>query len=293
MNYLNAYELLISPFADFSFMRQALVGCLALSLGSAPIGLFLVLRRMSLMGDAMSHAVLPGAAIGFMCAGLSLPAMGLGGFAAGLLVALLAGLATRFTSLKEDASFAAFYLMSLAFGVLLVSKHGSNIDLMHILFGSVLAVDAPALLLIGGITSLTLLTLAIIYRPLVLEGIDPFFLRTVSQRTGGWHLIFLSLVVLNLVAGFQTLGTLMAVGLMMLPAISARLWSNKIGLMLLISTGIALFSSISGLLLSYHLELASGPAIILMAGCVYLISIVFGNVGGVIPRYVRLKHYRR
>ena len=292
MNYLNAYELLISPFADFSFMRQALVGCLALSLGSAPIGLFLVLRRMSLMGDAMSHAVLPGAAIGFMCAGLSLPAMGLGGFAAGLLVALLAGLATRFTSLKEDASFAAFYLMSLAFGVLLVSKHGSNIDLMHILFGSVLAVDAPALLLIGGITSLTLLTLAIIYRPLVLEGIDPFFLRTVSQRTGGWHLIFLSLVVLNLVAGFQTLGTLMAVGLMMLPAISARLWSNKIGLMLLISTGIALFSSISGLLLSYHLELASGPAIILMAGCVYLISIVFGNVGGVIPRYVRLKHYR-
>lgn len=293
MNYLNAYELLISPFADFSFMRQALVGCLALSLGSAPIGLFLVLRRMSLMGDAMSHAVLPGAAIGFMCAGLSLPAMGLGGFAAGLLVALLAGLATRFTSLKEDASFAAFYLMSLAFGVLLVSKHGSNIDLMHILFGSVLAVDAPALLLIGVITSLTLLTLAIIYRPLVLEGIDPFFLRTVSQRTGGWHLIFLSLVVLNLVAGFQTLGTLMAVGLMMLPAISARLWSNKIGLMLLISTGIALFSSISGLLLSYHLELASGPAIILMAGCVYLISIVFGNVGGVIPRYVRLKHYRR
>ena len=218
--------------------------------------------------------------------------MGLGGFAAGLLVALLAGLATRFTSLKEDASFAAFYLMSLAFGVLLVSKHGSNIDLMHILFGSVLAVDAPALLLIGGITSLTLLTLAIIYRPLVLEGIDPFFLRTVSQRTGGWHLIFLSLVVLNLVAGFQTLGTLMAVGLMMLPAISARLWSNKIGLMLLISTGIALFSSISGLLLSYHLELASGPAIILMAGCVYLISIVFGNAGGVIPRYVRLKHYR-
>ena len=128
MNYLNAYELLISPFADFSFMRQALVGCLALSLGSAPIGLFLVLRRMSLMGDAMSHAVLPGAAIGFMCAGLSLPAMGLGGFAAGLLVALLAGLATRFTSLKEDASFAAFYLMSLAFGVLLDSKHGSNID---------------------------------------------------------------------------------------------------------------------------------------------------------------------
>ena len=98
---LHLYDLLVAPFAEFAFMRRALVGRLALALGSGPIGLFLVMRRMSLMGDAMSHAVLPGAAVGFMMAGLSLPAMSIGGFFAGVLVALLAGLATRFTSIRR------------------------------------------------------------------------------------------------------------------------------------------------------------------------------------------------
>lgn len=97
------YDLLVSPFADFAFMRRALVGCVALALGSGPVGLFLVLRRMSLTGDAMSHAVLPGAALGFLWFGLSLPAMSAGGFVAGVVVAILAGLATRFSNLKEDA----------------------------------------------------------------------------------------------------------------------------------------------------------------------------------------------
>ena len=109
------------PFIEFSFMRRALVGCLALSLGAPPIGVFLMLRRMSLMGDAMSHAILPGAAIGFLVAGLSLPAMSLGGFVAGFAVALAAGLIARTTILREDASLAAFYLVSLALGVLIVS----------------------------------------------------------------------------------------------------------------------------------------------------------------------------
>ena len=108
---------LIDPFVDFAFMRRALVGCLALSLSAPPIGVFLMLRRMSLMGDAMSHAILPGAAIGYLLAGLSLFAMSLGGFAAGIAVALLAGLVARTTVLREDASLAAFYLCSLALGV--------------------------------------------------------------------------------------------------------------------------------------------------------------------------------
>ncbi|MDN0075565.1 metal ABC transporter permease [Crenobacter sp. SG2303] len=284
------YDLFVSPFADFAFMRRALAGCLALALGSGPIGLFLVMRRMSLMGDAMSHAVLPGAAVGFLLAGLSLPAMSLGGFVAGVLVALLAGLATRFTSLKEDASFAAFYLLSLALGVLLVSKSGSNVDLMHILFGSVLAVDQPALILVASVATVTLLLLSVIYRPLLLESLDPVFLRAVGSRGGFWHMLFLMLVVLNLVAGFQALGTLMAVGLMMLPAITARLWASSVGGMLATSIGVAFGSGVGGLLLSYHFELPSGPAIILLAGLVYLFSLLFGKVGGALPRYVRTRH---
>ncbi|MFC3627677.1 metal ABC transporter permease [Vogesella amnigena] len=287
---MTLHEMLISPFADFAFMRRALVGCLALALGSAPVGLLLVMRRMSLMGDAMSHAVLPGAAVGYLLAGLSLPAMSLGGFVAGVLVALLAGLATRYTEVKEDASFAGFYLLSLALGVLLVSKSGSNVDLMHLLFGSVLAVDDAAMLLVAAVASVTLLTLAAIYRPLLLESLDPVFMRAIGARGGVWHLLFLLLVVLNLVAGFQALGTLMSVGLMMLPAISARLWAASVGRMLLVALLIASLSAVGGLLLSFHAELPSGPAIILLAGLAYLFSMLLAPQGGLLPRLIRSRH---
>lgn len=284
------YTLLVQPFIEFGFMRRGLVGCLALALGCGPIGLFLVMRRMSLMGDALSHAVLPGAAIGFIFAGLSLPAMGLGGFVAGISVALIAGLVSRFTSVREDASFAAFYLLALSVGVLLVSKYGSNVDLIHILFGTVLAVDDAALLLVASIASLTLLTLAVIYRPLLLESYDPAFLQSVGVSGGGYHLIFLVLVVLNLVAGFQALGTLMAVGLMMLPAITARLWAQTVGGMLMTAITLALGSGLGGLLCSYHFDLPSGPAIILFAGTLYVLSLLLAPAGGVLPKLIRQRH---
>ena len=284
------YTLLVQPFVEFGFMRRALVGCLALALGCGPIGLFLVMRRMSLMGDALSHAVLPGAAVGFIFAGLSLPAMGLGGFIAGISVALIAGLVSRFTSVREDASFAAFYLLALSLGVLLVSRYGSNVDLIHLLFGTVLAVDDAALLLVACIATLTLLTLAVIYRPLLLESYDPAFLQSVGVSGGVYHLIFLVLVVLNLVAGFQALGTLMAVGLMMLPAITARLWAQTVGGMLMTAITLALGSGLGGLLCSYHFDLPSGPAIILFAGTLYVLSLLLAPAGGVLPKLIRQRH---
>src|SRR5689334_14013763 len=102
------YDALIAPFLEFEFMRRALAGVVALALGGAPIGVFLMLRRMSLVGDAMAHAILPGAAIGFLFSGLNLFAMTFGGLIAGFSVALLAGLVSRVTVIKEDASLAAF-----------------------------------------------------------------------------------------------------------------------------------------------------------------------------------------
>ena len=289
---MNVYELLIQPFAEFSFMRYALASVVFLAIGAAPVGVFLVMRRMSLIGDALSHAVLPGAAIGYMVAGLSLPAMSLGGFGAGMLMALLAGLVSRFTSLKEDANFAAFYLTSLAIGVVLVSKSGSSVDLLHLLFGSVLAVDLPALQLVAAVASLTVVALAIMYRPLMMESIEPLFLRAVNGKGGWWHISFLILVVMNLVAGFQALGTLMSVGLMILPAISARLWVRNMGMLLLVSALVALVCGIGGLLLSYYIEIPSGPAIILWCGAWYLISVIFGWEGGILLKWLRRgKHH--
>ena len=274
------WEILAQPFVDFDFMQRALVGCVAISIGATPVGVFLMLRRMSLTGDAMAHAILPGAAVGYLVAGLSLGAMTVGGLIAGMTVALLAGFVTRVTALREDASLAAFYLISLALGLLILSIRGSNVDLMHVLFGTVLALDDAALTLLCSIASITVFALAVLFRPLVLECVDPHFLRSVSGLSAMTHFTFLALVVLNLVGGFHALGTLMAVGIMILPAAASRFWAQGIGALIAIAISVAMLSSLSGLLLSYHFSLPSGPAIILVAGFAYVLSLFFGPVGG-------------
>jgi zinc/manganese transport system permease protein len=283
---------LLQPFTEFAFMRRALVATWALALGSAPIGCILVLRRMSLVGDAMAHAVLPGAAAGFLLAGLSLPAMSAGGFVAALAVALAAGWVTRATPQREDASFAAFYLIALALGVLLVSLRGSQVDLMHMLFGSVLAVDDFALWQIAGVASATLLLLAVMIRPLALESFDPGYLRSVGGPGALVHGGLLVLLVANLVSAFQALGTLMAVGLMMLPAAAARFWAASLLGMAAVAVLMGGVAGTLGLLLSYHAELPSGPCIVLVCGAGYVLSVLCGPRDGVLPRLLRRPRHR-
>ncbi|OZI50025.1 metal ABC transporter permease [Bordetella genomosp. 4] len=272
----------VAPFADYAFMRRALAGTSAAALGAAPLGVFLVLRRMSLMGDAMSHAILPGVAAGFLLSGLSLWAMLLGGLVTGLLVAVLAGVVARLTPLREDASFAAFYLISLGLGVLLVSMRGSNMDLLHVLFGTVLGLDDASLLLVTSVASVTLMAMALLYRLLVAECLDAGFLRACGGRGTLAHMAFLVLVVVNLVAGFQVMGTLMVVGMMMLPAAAARFWQPTVAGQIVLSAIFGIVSGLSGLLFSYHYNLPASPAIILAAGLAYLVSVACGPQGGLL-----------
>jgi zinc/manganese transport system permease protein len=284
------HDLLIAPFSEFDFMRRALAGVIILSLSAAPIGIFLMLRRMSLAGDVMAHAILPGAALGFLVAGLDLFAMTVGGIAAGVTVAVAAGLVARFTELKEDAALAAFYLVSLALGVTLISLKGSNVDLFRVLFGSVLALDNATLIVIASFSTFSLFALALIWRPLVLECVDPGFLRSVSGSGTAVHLLFLALVVLNLVAAFHALGTLLAVGMMMLPAAAARFWTQDVTRMAAISVLLGMVSGVSGLLVSFHFNLPTGPAVILAAGIFYALSVVLGPVGGLRKRLSPGRH---
>jgi zinc/manganese transport system permease protein len=276
------YDTLIAPFSEFEFMRRALAGIVALAFGAGPIGVFLMLRRMSLVGDAMAHAVLPGAEVGFLLSGLNLFAMAAGGLVAGFVVAVAAGLVARSTELKEDASLAAFFIISLALGVTIVSVKGTNIDLLHFLFGTVLALDDQTLILIAVNATVTVVGMAIIYRPLVLECVDPGFLRSVSGAGAPAHIAFLALLVVNLVSGFHALGTLLAVGIMILPAVTARFWARDITAMMLIAATSALFAGYAGLLVSYHSGVPSGPAVILVAGAIYAVSLLFGRVGGLV-----------
>jgi zinc/manganese transport system permease protein len=274
-------------------LRYALVAVWAVVLGAAPIGVFLMLRRMSLMGDIMSHAILPGVAVGYLVSGAaSLTAMTVGGFFAGLVVALLAGAVARWTLLHEDASLAGFYVISIALGVLILSAGDADEELVHLLFGDLWELQAANVLLLAAITSVTLIVLAIIWRPLVLECADPVYLRTLSRAGGPVHYIFLVLVMANLIAAFQALGTLLAVGIMMLPAVSARMWTKSLGSMVALSAAVALMSGTAGVLYAHHEGHEAAPAVVLAAGLFYVISLLFGTQGGLLRRLVRQRHLR-
>ncbi|MBR0653139.1 metal ABC transporter permease [Roseomonas terrae] len=285
------HDLLIAPFAEFGFLRRALVGCLALSVSAPVLGVFLVLRRMSLTADVLAHGALPGVAIAFLLAGFSAPFLWFGGLVAGLVVAVGAGALSRATGGREDATLAALYLLALGAGVAIISVGGGGgADITHILFGSVLGVDDPALLLMAGVATLTLLVLAFAWRPLVLECFDPSFAAAAGARGGAWHLVFQALVVLNVISAFQALGTLMAVGLMMLPAIAARHWARQVSGMAYAAVGIAVASSVAGLVLSYHADVPTGPAIVLIAGGAWAVSVLAGPVDGLLSRLLRRRH---
>lgn len=283
-------DLLFGPFVEFGFMRRALVGCLALAVAAPLLGVFLMLRRTSLTAEVLAHGVTPGIAAGFLIAGLSVPAMSLGGLVAGLAVAVGAGALSRATGGREDASLTALYLIALALGVTLVSLRGDTADLTHLLFGQVLGVDDPALLLMAGVATLTLPLLALAWRPLALECFDPGFAQAEGVRGGLWHALFLVLVVLNVLAAFQAMGTLMAVGLMMLPAVAARHWGRELSGLAYAAVGLAVLAAVFGLLASYHLDLPSGPAIVLTAGLLWVVSVVAGPVDGLLARWLARPH---
>lgn len=284
------WDIFVAPFVEDAALRRALVATLALGLSAGPVGIFLMLRRMSLAGDSLSHGVLPGVAVAYLLSGLAAIPMTIGGLVAGLVVALGSGFVTRVAKQREDISFAAFYLMSLALGVLLVSLRGEDLELEHVLFGDILHLSSDSLLVIGLTSTISIVGMSLIWRPLVAESLDPGFLRSVSVA-GRWaHLGFLVLVVLNLVGAFQALGSLLAVGLMMLPAATARFWVRGLEAMTGLAIGLALVASYVGLLLAHHFGFDPAPAIILVAGAAYLLSIVLGRRGIIFDRWQPSRH---
>jgi zinc/manganese transport system permease protein len=284
-----SFQALLAPLTDDA-ARRAFVGIAAIALGAGPVGVFLMLRRMALMGDTMAHAILPGVAIGFLLAGTDSVAMSIGGLIAGLIVAVLTGVVARVTHLKEDASLAALFLISLALGVAILSVRGGDDEIVHVLFGDAASLNGPKLLVIAGVATISLVALALVWRPLVMECVDPLFLRSVSGTGGPVHIAFLALVVLNLVAAFQAMGTLLAVGLMMLPAITARFWARDITALAAAAVVIGIVSGYVGLVVAAELGAKAGPAVILVAGVIYIASVLFGRVGGIVWRAFPGRH---
>ena len=276
---MHIIDVLWGPFVHYEFMRRALAVCVILAVSATPLGIFMNLRRMTLVGDAMSHAILPGVAIAYLLFGLAVWPMTIGGFVIGILVAIVATFLVRTTQLQEDASFALTYLMSLSAGVMIIASHGNSVDLLDILFGNILAIDNNALWLIVGVSWFTVIALSLTYRGLVIECFDPDFLKSASRGRNFTSQIFFVLLVINLVASFQALGTIMALGLMILPAITTRFWTRNMDTAIVLGIGVAAVCAYAGLLLSFYGRVPSGPAVVLLIGAAAFISTIFGRYG--------------
>lgn len=288
---MNMADLLLTPFTDFDFMARALWASSAIAVVGAPVGVLLMFRRLSLVGDALGHSLLPGAAVGYLFWGLYFPALFLGGLVAGLVVAGLASLVSQVTPQKEDSSLASLYLLSIAIGVVLVSQSGSSIDLLHLLFGSVLALDNATLAIVLSSCAFCLLLWVSFGRLLLYESLDSHHLQRLGYPVKLIHFSFLFLVVLTLVTGFQALGTLMALGLVLLPASAARFCVDSLPRQIGLSVVYGIGASFSGLLFSFYLNWPSGPAIVLACGLIYFICFLLGPAHGLIPR-LRKPHHR-
>ena len=273
---MSVHALFVEPFETLAFMRTALVACLALALSNGAVGTLLILRRMSLDGQVLGYAVMPGAAIGFLYAGPSQAWLSLGGLASGFAVAALAGLGAGERA-RRDVGLVAFYLIALSLGILLIAWRGSNVEIMRVLFGSVLAIDRGALLQIAAASSVIVLLIAALYRPLAVGAFDPAFLR-LAGAPAPYGAVFSGLVVMALVASFQAFGTLLALGPMLLPAAAARCWRLGAAASIALAIGFGLAASMAGLLVSYHGNVPSGPAIVLSAGLLFAISFIAASL---------------
>ena len=267
--------------AEFA-LPMALAGGLALALGGAPLGVLLIARRMSLVGDALSHGILPGAALAYLIAGPDPVAMTVGALIAGFVVAGLSSLLARTKRLPEDAAFAVFYLSALALGVLILGRSANAEVVFDLLFGAAKGLDATALLVSAGAATATLFALALFIRGFLAESADPVFMRA-SGLPGGWlHLLLMLLVALNLVAGFRAFGALMTVGLMMIPAAASRFWARsyvgQAGTAVLISA----LSSGAGLILAHRFGAESGATMTLTAASLFALSALVGSNNGLL-----------
>ncbi len=289
---MSLHDWFVVPF-QYEFMRRGLCSAILLSFGGGLLGAILVLRRLALMGDALSHSLLPGVAVAWLLFGANATALLVGGLIAGLLTALGSALLSRLTRVKEDSAFGSLFIVFFAAGIALLSRLPTRLNLEHFLFGSVLGVSGADLKLAAAVTALTVLVFVAGYRSILLESFDPVFHRASGGRGSLTHAGLLALTVLNLVAALQTMGVVLALGLFLLPAASAYLWCDHFGRLLALAVALAAACSVAGILLSYHAGIASGAAIVLCLGAAFIGSAVFSPRHGAAARLLEFLRERR
>ncbi len=276
-------EWLLAPLA-YGFMQRGLLAAALVGVLCAVVGCYVVLRSMAFLGDAVAHAILPGVAIAYLLDG----SLTLGALAAGLVVALGIGAFSRQGVIKEDTAIGIIFAAALSLGVVLISSIKTYaVDLTHILFGNVLGVSSADLWLTAILSALILGAVALLYRPFLVISFDPVLAATLRLPTELLRNLMLVLLALTVVVSLQTVGVGLAAAMLVTPAAAAYLLTRRLRAMMLIAALIGLAASVTGLYLSFYLNVASGAAIVLTATLIFIVVFLFAPQRGALRRVWR------
>lgn len=254
----------------YDFLQSALITAVMVGIMSEIIGSFIILRGMSLMGDAISHAVLPGVAVAYML-GINIL---IGASVFGILAALLIGFVASKSKIKTDTSIGVVFSAFYALGFILISMAESSSNLHHILFGNILAVSDADIMTTTVVLGIVILFVVIFYKELLVTSFDETYAKTYGLNVQIIHYALMLVLTLVTVSALQTVGIILVVAMLITPATTAFLWTDKLSTMLFLAAGFGIVSSITGLYFSYTFNWASGPAIVIVAAAMFAISFI-------------------
>lgn len=276
---MNSITTFINALGRYDFLQSALITAIMVGVMSGMIGSFIILRGMSMMGDAISHAVLPGVAVAYM---LGINVM-IGASFFGILAAGLIGLVASYSKIKTDTSIGVVFSAFYALGFILISLAESSTNLHHILFGNILAVSDTDMMTTTVVLGLVILFIVFFYKELLITSFDPTFAQTYGFRVQILHYALMFVLTLVTVSALQTVGIILVVAMLITPAATAFLWTDRLGVMLTMAAAIGAVSSVVGLYFSYTFNWASGPAIVLVAAILFGISFVISPKQALLP----------
>lgn len=283
---------LLEPF-QHEFMLRALYGCAIIGFLNGFIGAFIVLRRLALMADALTHSLLPGLAMGVLLFGVAPLGLFFGALAAALFVALGAQIISRSSRVKEDTSLGILYTVAFATGVILLDKVRSPISLHHYLFGNVLGLSNNDLWLSYGIALVVIPIVVALQRPLLLCLFDPTVAKSQGVNVGAVNYLMMGLLVLTMISTLQAVGVVLALGLLIAPSATIYLLTDSVNKMFWAGGILGGVGSCLGLLLSYWFDLETGPCIVLLLGAIFLLAYLASPRYGILTKVFRRRHFHQ
>lgn len=280
---------LLEPF-QYEFMQRALLGCALIGFTNGFIGAFVVLRRLSLMADALSHSLLPGLAVAAIVVGLNPGGLLLGGLLAALFVALGGHLIARSSRLKDETAIASLYILAFGAGIALIKYARVKVSLDHFLFGNILGLADSDLWTAYAVSAVVLLSLICLQRPFLLALFEPSVAKTQGVPVDRLLVLLVILIVLTMVSSLQAIGVLLSLGLMILPAATVYLLSDSYTMMSWGSGALGLAGAVCGLMLSFWTNIPSGPAIVMILGVAFVCACLFSPKYGVLSGRLRGRH---